>query len=80
MLRRLLDAATEIKGHRELTRDINKAKASGDQDAQDTFRTGTLAAALTSTGRDARGEEVCKYVEKVAAAGDTDRIGWLRRR
>ncbi|MEV4974874.1 hypothetical protein [Streptomyces scopuliridis] len=80
MLRRLLDTATEIKAHRQFTRDINEAKASGDQDAQATFRTGTLAAALTSTGRDARGEEVCEYVEKVAATGDTGRIGWLRRR
>ncbi|MGW2507859.1 hypothetical protein ACWC0A_00275 [Streptomyces scopuliridis] len=84
MLRRLLntvtDTATELRGHAELSRDIRDAIASGDQEAKETFRTGTLAAALTSKGRDARGEEVCEYVEKAAAAGDTDRIGWLRRR
>ncbi|MFJ3089060.1 hypothetical protein [Streptomyces sp. NPDC086838] len=77
---RISDAATEVSGHAGLTKDIRKAVKRGDQEAASTFRTGTLAAALTAKGCNARGEEVVAYVEKVVAAdGDGQRTGWLRR-
>ncbi|WP_234316798.1 hypothetical protein [Streptomyces sp. NRRL S-15] len=76
---RITDTATEVSGHAALTKNIRKAVEGGDQEAASTFRTGTLAAALTAKGRDARGEEVVAYVEKVVAAdGDGRRTGWLR--
>ncbi|GAA2984501.1 hypothetical protein GCM10010519_18660 [Streptomyces lactacystinicus] len=85
MFERLRKAATgtvtEIAGHRELTRDIKAAVAAGDQEAAEAFRTGTLAAALTTRGRDARGEEISDYVGKVVDAdGNADRVRWLHRR
>ncbi|MBD0671619.1 hypothetical protein [Streptomyces sp. CBMA156] len=88
MFERLRKAAantvTELQGHRALTRDIEAAVAAGDQEAADTFRTGTLAAALTARGRDARGEEISDYVDKVLTAdGNADaaeRLRWLHRR
>ena len=77
---RIADTATEISGHAALTKDIREAVKSGDQEAASTFRTGTLKAALTTKGCNARGEEVVAYVEKVVAAdGDGRRTGWLRR-
>lgn len=77
---RITDTTTEVAGHAGLTRDIKKAVKAGDREAATTFRTGTLAAALTSKGRDARGDEVVDYVAKVVAAdGDGRRTGWLRR-
>ncbi|MFE6869609.1 hypothetical protein ACFVFS_24030 [Kitasatospora sp. NPDC057692] len=81
MLKRLRDTVIEVVGHRRLTKDIKQAVASGDQEAARTFRTGTLAAALTTRGRDARGQEVIDYVEAVQQAdgGNADRTGWLRR-
>ncbi|MFI5739155.1 hypothetical protein ACIA9I_12370 [Streptomyces anulatus] len=77
---RITDTATEVSGHAGLTKDIRKAVKGGDQEAAATFRTGTLAAALTAKGCNARGEEVVAYVEKVVAAdGDGRRAGWLNR-
>lgn len=77
---RITDTATEVSGHASLTKDIRNAVKSGDQEAAATFRTGTLAAALTAKGCNARGQEVVAYVEKVVAAdGDGRRAGWLNR-
>ncbi|MFH9765151.1 hypothetical protein ACH4N4_30540 [Streptomyces microflavus] len=77
---RITDTATEVTGHASLTRDIRRAVKGGDQEAAATFRTGTLAAALTTKGCHARGQEVVAYVEKVVAAdGDGRRTGWLNR-
>ncbi|MEV6854748.1 hypothetical protein AB0M89_13175 [Streptomyces microflavus] len=77
---RISDTATEVSGHAGLTKDIRNAVKGGDQEAAATFRTGTLAAALTTRGCNARGEEVVAYVEKVVAAdGDGRRVGWLNR-
>lgn len=77
---RITDTATEVTGHAGLTRDIKRAIKSGDREAAASFRTGTLAAALTAKGCDARGDEVSEYVQKVLAAdGDVSRVGWLRR-
>ncbi|WP_380286559.1 hypothetical protein [Kitasatospora purpeofusca] len=76
------DTVTEVAGHREFSRDIRQAVASGDQEAAQAFRTGTVAAALTSRGRDARGQEVLDYVQAVKRAdgGSAARAGWLHRR
>ncbi|MGW7582762.1 hypothetical protein ACWGKU_29425 [Kitasatospora sp. NPDC054768] len=75
------DTVVEVKGHREFTRDIKAAVKSGDREAAEVFRTGSLAAALTTRGLDARGEEITTYVDKVIAAdGSPDRVLWLRRR
>ncbi|MFF2752075.1 hypothetical protein ACFVVA_41885 [Kitasatospora sp. NPDC058048] len=76
------DTVTEIAGHRGFTRDIKATIAGGDQEAAEAFRTGTVAAALTTRGRDARGEEISDYVGKVLAAddGNADRLRWLHRR
>ncbi|NUP16492.1 MAG: hypothetical protein HOZ81_10380 [Streptomyces sp.] len=80
MFSRITDTATEVSGHAGLTKDIRNVIKGGDKEAASTFRTGTLAAALTTKGRDARGDEVVAYVEKVVAAdGDARRTGWLRR-
>lgn len=80
LFNRITDTAAEVSGHASLTKDIRKAVKGGDQEAAATFRTGTLAAALTSKGCNARGEEVVAYVEKVVAAdGDGRRAGWLNR-
>ncbi|MFD3638235.1 hypothetical protein [Streptomyces griseus] len=77
---RISDTRAEVSGHAGLTRDIREAVKGGDQEAASTFRTGTLAAALTSKGCNARGQEVADYVEKVVAAdGDSRRAGWLNR-
>ncbi|MFF3998566.1 hypothetical protein ACFYX8_35320 [Streptomyces cyaneofuscatus] len=77
---RIADTATEVSGHAGLTRDIRRAVKGGDQEAAATFRTGTLAAALTAKGCNARGQEVVAYVEKVVAAdGDGRRACWLNR-
>lgn len=77
---RVTDTAAEVQGHRKFGRDIRNVIASGDKEAADTFRTGDLAAALTSKGRDARGDEVVEYVDKVLKAdGNADRTSWLRR-
>ncbi|OKI95075.1 hypothetical protein [Kitasatospora sp. CB01950] len=81
MLNRLRDTVSELRGHHTLTQDINGAVASGDHDAAAVFRTGTLAAALTESGRDARGTEITEYVDRVIAAdGNATRAGWLHRR
>ncbi|WP_330172999.1 hypothetical protein OG875_04970 [Streptomyces sp. NBC_01498] len=80
MLRRLRETAAEVQGHHEFTNDIRAAIHAGDEAAKDTFRTGTLAAALTRKGRDARGSEVVKYVKDAVASGDTGRLGWLNRK
>ncbi|MFF8960803.1 hypothetical protein [Streptomyces sp. NPDC014894] len=71
MFRRLRDTAIEVQGHRQLTRGINRAVESGDLEARAAFTsgTGTLAAALTSRGRDTRGAEIHDYGTRVAAAG-----------
>ncbi|GLW73688.1 hypothetical protein Kpho02_59860 [Kitasatospora phosalacinea] len=75
------DTVTEVQDHRRFTRDIKQQVADGDRDAAEAFRTGTLAAALTRRGRDARGREVVAYVQQVLDAdGRPDRIGWLHRR
>ncbi|MGC4925577.1 hypothetical protein [Streptomyces sp. DT117] len=80
LFNRIADTATEVTGHAGLTRDIRNAVKGGDQEAAATFRTGTLAAALTTKGCNARGQEVVAYVEKVVAAdGDGRRTGWLNR-
>ncbi|MER6601159.1 hypothetical protein [Streptomyces parvus] len=77
---RITDTATEVGGHAALTKDIRRAVQGGDQEAAATFRTGTLAAALTTKGCNARGREVVDYVEKVVAAdGNSRRAGWLNR-
>lgn len=77
---RITDTATEVTGHAALTKDIRNAVKGGDREAAATFRTGTLAAALTTKGCNARGQEVAAYVEKVVAAdGDGRRAGWLNR-
>ncbi|WP_405506387.1 hypothetical protein OG323_06225 [Streptomyces cyaneofuscatus] len=77
---RITDTAAEVTGHAALTRDIRNAVEGGDQEAAATFRTGTLAAALTTKGCNARGQEVADYVEKVVAVdGDGRRAGWLNR-
>ncbi|MEW2635400.1 hypothetical protein AB0903_28085 [Streptomyces sp. NPDC048389] len=68
MLNRIRDLVTEVKGHSEMSRDMDRAIASGDREAMSTFRTGTFAAALTDKGRDARGEEVSEYARKVVEA------------
>ncbi|WBP91981.1 hypothetical protein [Kitasatospora cathayae] len=80
-LRRVIsDTLTELRGHRELTRDIKAQIAGGDQEAAETFRTGTLRAALTWRGCCARGEEVARYVRLVMDAdGTADRVAWLHR-
>ncbi|MFJ5098981.1 hypothetical protein [Streptomyces sp. NPDC088557] len=72
MFRRLRDTLIEIQGHHQLTKGINRAIASGDQEARTAFTsgTGTLAAALTRRGRDTRGAEVYDYGARVAAVGD----------
>ncbi|MER5353422.1 hypothetical protein ABT093_24190 [Kitasatospora sp. NPDC002551] len=76
------DTVTEVAGHRQLTKEIRQAVASGDQEAAQAFRTGTAAAALTARGRDARGQEVVDYVQAVKRAdgGSAARAGWLHRR
>ncbi|MEU8927008.1 hypothetical protein AB0D10_39835 [Kitasatospora sp. NPDC048545] len=75
------DTAVELKGHAEFTRDIKAQAAAGDREAAGTFRTGTLAAALTSRGRNARGREVVDYVQQVIDTdGSATRVGWLHRR
>ncbi|WP_330449736.1 hypothetical protein [Streptomyces anulatus] len=80
LFNRITDTATEVSGHAGLTKDIRKAVKGGDEEAAATFRTGTLAAALTTKGCNARGQEVVAYVEKVVAAdGDGRRAGWLNR-
>lgn len=80
LLSRITGTATEVTGHAGLTRDIRNAVKGGDQEAAATFRTGTLAAALTTKGCNARGQEVVAYVEKVVAAdGDSRRASWLTR-
>ncbi|WP_405461608.1 hypothetical protein OG786_29310 [Streptomyces sp. NBC_00101] len=80
LFNRITDVVTEVGGHTALTRDIRRAVDAGDEEAAATFRTGTLAAALTTKGCVARGEEVAAYVGKVVAAdGDGRRAGWLRR-
>lgn len=77
---RITDTATEVSGHAALTKDIRKAVEGGDEEAASTFRTGTLAAALTTKGCNARGQEVVAYVEKVVAVdGDSQRADWLNR-
>ncbi|MGW9245771.1 hypothetical protein [Streptomyces badius] len=77
---RITDTATEVGGHAGLTKDIRKAVQGGDQEAAATFRTGTLAAALTTKGCNARGQEVADYVDKVVAVdGDSRRASWLNR-
>lgn len=77
---RITDTATEVSGHAALTKDIRGAVRGGDEEAAATFRTGTLAAALTTRGCTARGQEVVAYVEKVVAVdGDGRRAGWLNR-
>lgn len=76
----ITDTVTEFQSHRELTRAIKARIASGDQEAVEAFRTGTLAAALTWRGCCARGEEVARYVRLVLDAdGTADRLAWLRR-
>ncbi|MET8378010.1 hypothetical protein [Streptomyces microflavus] len=80
LLNRITDTVTEVSGHAGLTKDIRRAVKGGDQEAASTFRTGTLAAALTTKGCNARGQEVVDYVEQVVAAdGDGRRAGWLNR-
>ncbi|MGW6288877.1 hypothetical protein [Streptomyces sp. NPDC055107] len=80
LLRRFTDTAAEVSGHAGLTKDIRNAVRGGDREAAATFRTGTLAAALTTKGCNARGQEVADYVQKVVAAdGDSRRAGWLTR-
>ncbi|WP_371484854.1 hypothetical protein [Kitasatospora sp. NBC_00315] len=75
------DTVIELTGQREFTRDIKAQAATGDREAAATFRTGTLAAALTGRGRDARGQEVVDYVQQVIDTdGDATRVGWLHRR
>ncbi|WP_404870973.1 hypothetical protein ACI1MP_37615 (plasmid) [Kitasatospora griseola] len=72
------DTVTEVRDHRRFTRTITARIASGDQDAADTFRTGTLAAALTRRGHTARGQEVTQYVQRVLDTdGAPDRTAWL---
>ncbi|MGW6420453.1 hypothetical protein [Streptomyces sp. NPDC055055] len=77
MIRRIRDMAAEVQGHREFTRDIRREVEAGDTEAAATFRTGTLSAALTRKGNDARAAEVVEYVE--AVKDKPGRIGWLRR-
>lgn len=78
MIRRIRDAVAEVKGHRELSEDIRAAVAAGDREAAETFRTGTLSAALTRKGNSARAAEVVQYVQ--AVKHEPGRAGWLRRR
>ncbi|MFF6873689.1 hypothetical protein [Streptomyces sp. NPDC012450] len=78
MIRRIRDMAAEVRGHREFTADIRREVEAGDAEAAATFRTGTLSAALTRKGNDARGAEVVEYVQ--AVKGEPGRTGWLRRR
>lgn len=80
MFRRLRETADEVKSHRTLTNDIRDAIKSGDESAKNTFRTGTLSAALTRKGNAARTEEVVGYVRDAVESGDTKRIGWLYRK
>ncbi|MFJ6238827.1 hypothetical protein ACIQH0_32650 [Streptomyces griseus] len=77
---RISDTRAEVRGHAGLTKDIREAVKGGDEEAAATFRTGTLSAALTSKGCNARGQEVADYVDRVVAAdGDSRRAGWLNR-
>ncbi|MFI5867672.1 hypothetical protein [Streptomyces sp. NPDC051546] len=73
MLNRIRDLFTEVKGSSEMSRDIDRAIASGDREAMSTFRTGTFAAALTTEGREARGQEVVEYAQKVIEADGNGR-------
>lgn len=68
MLNRIRDLFTEVKDNSQMSRDMDRAIASGDREAMSTFRTGTFAAALTTEGREARGREVEEYARKVVEA------------
>ncbi|MEJ8654904.1 hypothetical protein WKI65_44410 [Streptomyces sp. MS1.AVA.3] len=75
MFNRLRDLVTEVTGQSQMSRDIDEAVASGDQEAASTFRTGTVAAVFTDKGRNARGEEVAEYAHKVLETdGSGDRF------
>lgn len=78
LFKRVTDTAAEVHEHRNLTRRINQQVQAGDTQAAQSFHTGTLSAALTTTGRNARGAEVTDYVTKTLAAdGNGARLGWL---
>ncbi|MGW2401786.1 hypothetical protein ACWCYY_35055 [Kitasatospora sp. NPDC001664] len=72
----------DLTGQHQFTKDIKAQIAGGDQEAAAAFRTGTLAAALTERGREARGQEVVDYVQAVQQAdgGSADRVSWFFRR
>ncbi|MER5866138.1 hypothetical protein [Kitasatospora sp. NPDC002040] len=74
-------ATVDLAGQHQFTRDIKARIAGGDLEAAAVFRTGTLAAALTERGREARGQEVVDYVQAVQQAdGSADRVSWFFRR
>ncbi|MFJ1757312.1 hypothetical protein [Kitasatospora sp. NPDC088134] len=78
MRRFLRETFTEFSGHCRFTRAVADRIAIGDREAAAVFRTGTLAAALTRRGLDARGREIAAYVRLVLAAdGAPDRLAWL---
>lgn len=73
MLNRIRDLFTEVKGNSQMSRDMDQAIASGDREAMATFRTGTFAAALTASGREARCREVEEYARRVIEADGNGR-------
>ncbi|WHM41096.1 hypothetical protein [Streptomyces sp. BPTC-684] len=61
----ITDLCVELRGNHQITRGINEAIANGDEDAIAVFRTGTLAAALTTRGLFRRSDEIVAYAQRV---------------
>lgn len=76
MLKRLRDTVIEAKEHHDLSRGINNAVTSGDQEAAASFTSGTgTLRALTRKGREQRGAEISEYARRVIAAdGNGNRV------